>query len=259
MWQVDAGDVVPNGARGSGREARANPPMTDRHPDLAPSPSGWVRRERRRARRRHRGGIRKDRPAAARWSRLPRPGPRGRRGSISIVEQINAGKAATPTTSTSNLVAWWVEKMATTPTPLREKLTLLLHGQFPTGFDKVGVPIYMHRQNQIFRTKGGGPFDELTLALSMDPSMLIWLDLGSNQRQSPNENFASELMERFTMGIGNYSQRDVREAGTRAHRLDASSYQSRQIPVQRLGARLRREDASSATTATSPAKTSFAS
>jgi uncharacterized protein (DUF1800 family) len=112
----------------------------------------------------------------------------------------------------TNLVAWWVEKMATTPTPLREKLTLLLHGQFPTGFSKVGVPAYMHGQNQIFRTKGGGPFDELTLALSTDPAMLTWLDLSSNQRQSPNENFGRELMERFTMGIGNYSQRDVREA-----------------------------------------------
>jgi len=102
--------------------------------------------------------------------------------------------------------------MATTPTPLREKLTLLLHGQFPTGYDKVGVPIYMHRQNQIFRTMGAGPFDELSLALSTDPSMISWLDLGSNQRLSPNENFARELMERFTMGIGHYSQRDVREA-----------------------------------------------
>jgi uncharacterized protein (DUF1800 family) len=125
---------------------------------------------------------------------------------------LNMGHGGDTWDEYTNLVAWWVEKMATTATPLREKLTLLLHGQFPTGFSKVGVPAYMHGQNQIFRTKGGGPFDELTLALSMDPAMLTWLDLSSNQRQSPNENFGRELMERFTMGIGNYSQRDVREA-----------------------------------------------
>jgi uncharacterized protein (DUF1800 family) len=131
---------------------------------------------------------------------------------LSSAEALNMGHGGNTWDEYTNLVAWWVEKMATTSTPLREKLTLLLHGQFPTGFSKVGVPAYMHAQNQIFRTRGGGPFDELTLALSVDPAMLTWLDLSSNQRQSPNENFGRELMERFTMGIGNYSQRDVREA-----------------------------------------------
>jgi uncharacterized protein (DUF1800 family) len=131
---------------------------------------------------------------------------------LSSAEALNLGHGGDTWDEYTNLVAWWVEKMATTSTPLREKLTLLLHGQFPTGFSKVGVPAWMHAQNQIFRTKGGGPFDELTLELSLDPAMLTWLDLLSNQRQSPNENFGRELMERFTMGIGNYSQRDVREA-----------------------------------------------
>jgi uncharacterized protein (DUF1800 family) len=70
----------------------------------------------------------------------------------------------------------------------------------------------MYRQNEIFRKLGGGTFDKLTAELSSDPAMLVWLDVSSNQRQSPNENFARELMERFTMGIGNYSQRDVKEA-----------------------------------------------
>ncbi len=110
------------------------------------------------------------------------------------------------------LISWWVEKMATTTTPLREKLTLLLHNQFPTGFDKVGVPIFMYHQNELFRTLGPGRFDTLTLALSKDPAMLLWLDTGSDQRQAPNENFARELMERFTMGIGNYTETDVAES-----------------------------------------------
>ncbi|HEY5273193.1 MAG TPA: DUF1800 family protein [Acidimicrobiales bacterium] len=131
---------------------------------------------------------------------------------LSSAEALNTGHGGDTYDEYVNLVAWWVEKMATTPTPLREKLTLLLHGQFPTAISKVGMPIYMHTQNQILRTKGPGPFDELALALSLDPAMLTWLDLSSNQRQSPNENFGRELMERFTMGIGNYSQRDVREA-----------------------------------------------
>ena len=153
---------------------------------------------------------------------------------LSSAEALNMGHGGDTWDEYTNLVAWWVEKMATTPTPLREKLTLLLHGQFPTGFSKVGVPVYMHAQNQIFRTKGGGPFDELTLALSLDPAMLTWLDLSSNQRQSPNENFGRELMERFTMGIGNYSQRDVREASRALDGLVAR-VPERQIPVQHLG------------------------
>jgi len=152
-------------------------------------------------------------------SATPRP-PR-----LSSIAQINAGKGGDTYDEYIALVGWWVEKMAVTPTPLREKLTLLLHGQFPTGFDKVGVPIYMHRQNEIFRTMGPGGFDTLTQELSTDPAMLIWLDGGSNQRLAPNENFAREVMERFTMGIGNYSQRDVREAA-RALTGWSVSYQS---------------------------------
>ena len=131
---------------------------------------------------------------------------------LSSAEKLNSGRGGDTYDEYVSLVGWWVEKMAKTETPLREKLTLLLHGQFPTGFDKVGLPVYMHRQNEIFRKLGGGRFDELTAELTSDPAMLIWLDLSSNQRQSPNENFARELMERFTMGIGNFSQRDVKEA-----------------------------------------------
>lgn len=124
---------------------------------------------------------------------------------LSSAAALNRGHGGNTYKEYVNLVGWWVEKMAVTPTPLREKLTLLLHGQFPTAFEKVGIPAYMHKQNEIFRTKGAGPFDELTLALSLDPAMLSWLDISSNQRRSPNENFGRELMERFTMGIGNYS------------------------------------------------------
>lgn len=110
------------------------------------------------------------------------------------------------------LIGWWLDKMAATTTPLREKLTLLLHGQFPTGFSKVGVPVFMYHQNELFRTLGTGSYEELTLAIAKDPAMLIWLDADTDVNSSPNENFARELMERFTMGVGTFSQSDVKES-----------------------------------------------
>jgi len=110
------------------------------------------------------------------------------------------------------LGAWWLEQMATTRAPLREKLVLLLHCQFPTAYDKVGYASLMYRQNALFRTLGPGPFNVLTKAVSQDPAMLIWLDTGTDEKYHPNENFARELMERFTMGVGTYTEEDVRQS-----------------------------------------------
>ncbi len=110
------------------------------------------------------------------------------------------------------LSSWWLARMMATSNPLKEKLTFLLHGHFPTAISKVRFPLYMYGQNQLFRTQGSGDFDTLTQAVATDPAMLIWLDANSNQASNPNENFARELMERFTMGIGTYTQNDVRAA-----------------------------------------------
>ena len=110
------------------------------------------------------------------------------------------------------LSAWWLSRMLATSVPLKEKLTFLLHGQFPTAVSKVRFPLYMYGQNQLFRTQGSGNFDTLTQAVARDPAMMIWLDADSNKASNPNENFARELMERFTMGIGTYTQADVRAA-----------------------------------------------
>ena len=110
------------------------------------------------------------------------------------------------------LTTWWLGRMMATSNPLKEKLTFLLHGQFPTGISKVRYPAYMYGQNQLFRAQGSGDFDTLTQAVAADPAMLLWLDANSNKESDPNENFARELMERFTMGIGNYTQDDVRAA-----------------------------------------------
>jgi uncharacterized protein (DUF1800 family) len=110
------------------------------------------------------------------------------------------------------LSTWWIDRMIVSDTPLREKLVLLLHEQFPTSYQKVGYADLMYRQNQLFRTLGAGSFDALTQAVAQDPAMLIWLDTGTDHKAHANENFARELMERFTMGVGNYTEDDVREA-----------------------------------------------
>jgi uncharacterized protein (DUF1800 family) len=110
------------------------------------------------------------------------------------------------------LSQWWVDRMVLSTTPLREKLTLFWHGHFATSVQKVKEPELMYRQNQIFRSQGAGSFEALAQAVAKDPSMLIWLDANQNRRESPNENFARELFERFTLGIGNYSEPDVKDA-----------------------------------------------
>jgi uncharacterized protein (DUF1800 family) len=111
----------------------------------------------------------------------------------------------------SELITWWIERMVVSDTPLREKLVLLLHCQFPTSFDKVGWASLMYAQNELFRRLGPGNFQELVTAVAQDPAMLIWLDTGTDHRHQPNENFARELMERFTMGAGHYTEEDVRQ------------------------------------------------
>lgn len=110
------------------------------------------------------------------------------------------------------LQTWWISKMVAAQHPLKEKLTFFLHCHFPTAISKVRFSTYMYRQNQIFRTIGGGDFETLTKAVATDPAMLIWLDAATDKLPDPNENFARELMERFTMGIGNYTEFDVRAA-----------------------------------------------
>jgi Protein of unknown function (DUF1800) len=109
----------------------------------------------------------------------------------------------------SFLIRWWYLRMQHGPRPLQEKMTLFWHNHFATSFAKVVDEQLMYAQNQIFRNLGMGQFEDLLLAVSRDPAMLIWLDNASNVKDSPNENFAREVMELFTMGHGNYTQQDV--------------------------------------------------
>jgi len=112
----------------------------------------------------------------------------------------------------TQLTGWWLRRMVDTNDPFTEKLTFFWHGHFATSITKVRDSSMMLAQNQIFRRCGVGPFDALTLAVAHDPAMLVWLDAGQNRKEHPNENFSRELMELFTLGIGNYTETDVREA-----------------------------------------------
>jgi len=113
---------------------------------------------------------------------------------------------------TQRLGLWWANRMLTTRRPLEEKLTLFWHGHFATGENKVRDYRMMLRQNLMFRANASGNFRALLVGLLKDPAMLVYLDNGENVKAHPNENFGRELLELFTMGVGNYSERDVREA-----------------------------------------------
>jgi uncharacterized protein (DUF1800 family) len=115
-----------------------------------------------------------------------------------------------------NLIAlqtWWLERMIASPAPLQEKMTLFWHGHFTSAINEKGVTAQMMlAQNQLFRENALGDVRELTLKVSQDPAMLRYLDNNVNIKAHPNENYARELMELFTLGLGNYTEHDVRES-----------------------------------------------
>jgi uncharacterized protein (DUF1800 family) len=114
--------------------------------------------------------------------------------------------------NTISMENWFLDRMIATPAPLQEKLTLFWHGHFTSSYQK-GIPAAaMIAQNNLFRANALGNIRELTLNVSQDPAMLRYLDNAQNVKAHPNENYARELMELFTLGIGNYSETDVRES-----------------------------------------------
>jgi uncharacterized protein (DUF1800 family) len=102
--------------------------------------------------------------------------------------------------------------MLGTDAPLREKMTLFWHDHFATSIQKVKQPVLMVRQNELFRHNAFGSFKDLTHAILMDPAMMLYLDTQNSKKGMPNENFAREVMELFTLGEGNYSEQDIRES-----------------------------------------------
>jgi uncharacterized protein (DUF1800 family) len=108
--------------------------------------------------------------------------------------------------------AWWLMRMLYTPHPLREKLTLFWHNHFATSNGKVNNAGFMLGQYELMRRHALGNFRELLQEMSKDPAMMVWLDTSLSKKGMPNENYARELMELFSLGIGHYTEQDIREA-----------------------------------------------
>ena len=128
-----------------------------------------------------------------------------------VVDKFFYGLAAN-NFETQRLGLWWANRMLATPRPLEEKLTLFWHGHFATSENKVRDYRMMLRQNLMLRERASGRLRDLLVGILTDPAMLVFLDNGENIKEHPNENFGRELLELFTMGVGNYTERDVREA-----------------------------------------------
>ncbi len=109
----------------------------------------------------------------------------------------------------TNMTNWWLDRMATTPVPIVEKLTLFWHGHFVTAVDKVMSMHHLALQNQTMRTHAVGDFHALAQAMAKDTAMMMYLDNWLNHRLLAQENFGRELMELFTLGPTEYSQEDV--------------------------------------------------
>ena len=124
-----------------------------------------------------------------------------------------------------DLRRWWLSRMVTAQNPLREKMTLFWHGHFATSMQKVNNCYWMWLQNETLRRNALGNFKSLTRQISRDPAMMIYLDLQESRKEHPNENWARELMELFTVGIGHYSEQDIRDSARAftGYRLDMTT------------------------------------
>ncbi len=107
---------------------------------------------------------------------------------------------------------WWMDRMLTTRRPLEEKMTLFWHGHFTTSYRDVRRSHLMLQQNELLRFHATGNFGELLHQISTDPAMLRYLNNNQNRKGRPNENFAREVMELFSLGVGNYDETDIKQA-----------------------------------------------
>ncbi len=113
---------------------------------------------------------------------------------------------------TDRVAYWWANRMLASPRPLQEKMALFWHGHFATNEEKVRDYRKLLQQVELFQREGLGDFRTLLIDVAQGPAMLAFLDAGVNVKGAPNENFAREIMELFTMGVGHYSEHDIREA-----------------------------------------------
>jgi uncharacterized protein (DUF1800 family) len=142
--------------------------------------------------------------------KLTHPGPEKLVGRPPRDEK---GRPLAPADAWGHDHCWWLDRMVRTSRPLTERMTLIWHDWFATSNDGVGNQGLMLKQNQLFRSHALGSFRELLLDVTKDPAMLLWLNGTQNVRSAPNENYAREMMELFTLGAdrGAYTEQDVRE------------------------------------------------
>jgi uncharacterized protein (DUF1800 family) len=115
-------------------------------------------------------------------------------------------------TATNRLAAWWLDRMLHTAHPLREKIALFWHNHFATSNAKVQNVRFMLGQYRLIHRHALGSFKDLLVEMGTEPAMMVWLDTVQSVKGKPNENYARELMELFSLGIGNYTETDIREA-----------------------------------------------
>jgi uncharacterized protein (DUF1800 family) len=136
----------------------------------------------------------------------------GRDNLVGAAPADDKGRPLAPFDAWGHDHLWWLDRMVRTSRPLVERMTLIWHDWFATSNDGVGSQRLMLGQNELFREHGLGSFQELMLDVTRDPAMLLWLNGSDNSRWSPNENYAREMMELFTLGAGRgYGESDVRE------------------------------------------------
>jgi hypothetical protein len=201
--------------------------MSDKatHPDPGPAWTPYVPDERTPWNLRRVVHLHRRAGFAATWREIQRDLKDGPRASI---DRLLAGKACgegvpgdfdrtadllgCTADLSQRLEAWWVYRMLYGPDPLTERLALLWHNHFATSAAKVGSLAAMKAQNELFRRFARDPFGKLLRAAVRDPALLKWLDAQANRKGHPNENLSRELMELFTLGIGHYTEQDVKEA-----------------------------------------------
>ena len=140
------------------------------------------------------------------------------------------GEAAVSSGNPDRLKAWWTFRMLFSPDPVAERLALMWHNHFATSNAKVDNLELMYGQNVIFRDFGRAKFGDLLRTVVKDPALLLWLDAESNRRQHANENLARELMELFTLGEGNYTENDVKQAARALTGWTVSRGRFRNVP-----------------------------
>jgi uncharacterized protein (DUF1800 family) len=139
---------------------------------------------------------------------------RGRPHAADLMTTLaDVGRITAARDDTGQLTAdWWLYCMLQGGHPLREKMTLFWHNHFATSIAKVLEPVLMFDQNCLLRKHALGKFGPILQEMSRDGAMLVWLDSNSNVKGRPNENYARELMELFSLGVGHYTEKDVKEA-----------------------------------------------